>query len=123
MQVCNTALKHSAPLVTQSPPPPQVVERLREFGRKARLFGAATDDPVIGFLARLPSALGRKPVFFQPSSTEISFDEAWLLNLFDAVKKQDHDRYCFAMRSRMSRADSAELHFFAVKAANALDIL
>ena len=123
MQVCNTALKHSAPLVTQSPPPPQVVERLREFGRKARLFGAATDHPVIGFLARLPSALGRKPVFFQPSSTEISFDEAWLLNLFDAVKKQDHDRYCFAMRSRMSRADSAELHFFAVKAANALDIL
>jgi len=122
MRVCNTALKDSTPLVTHAPPPPEAVAELREYGRKARLFGVATDDPVIGFLARLPDALGRKPVFFHPTSPEISFDEAWLLNLFDAVKCNDHDRYCFAMRSRMSRSDSAELHFFAMKAANALDI-
>jgi len=74
-------------------------------------------------MARLHTALGRTPTFFQPSSPEISFDEAWLLNLFDAVKKKDHDRYCFAMRSRMSRSDASGLHFFAMKAAQALDLL
>ena len=123
MRVCNAAVKHSEPLVTQHPPPPQDVQRLRSFGRKARLHGEGSDHPVIIFLARLHGALGRRPSFFQPNSSEISFDEAWLLNLFDAVRKNDHDRYCFAMRSRMSRSDAAELHFFAMKAAQALDLL
>ena len=122
MHVCNTALRDSTPLVTHTPPPPKVLADLRDMGRKARLFGAIADDPMQILLARLPKALGRRLVFFEATSHEMSFDEAWLLNLFDAVHKLDHDRYCFAMRSRMSRAQASELHFLVCKAARALDV-
>jgi hypothetical protein len=122
MHVCNTALRESTPLVTQTPPPPKALADLRARGRKARLFGAISGEPMHDLLAKLPAALGRRLVFFEDSSTELSFDEAWLLNLFDAVHRADHDRYCFAMRSRMSRANASALHFLVCKAARALDV-
>lgn len=123
MHVCNAALKDSAPLVVRTPPPPQAVAHLREWGRKARLHGVGSSEPGVELLARFGQKLDRRLVFFHPSSAELSFDEMWLLNLFDAVRAQDHDRYCFAMRSRLSKIDAAELHFHVIKAVGALDFL
>ena len=123
MQVCNAVLRDSVPLVAMSPPPPAVLASLRQKGRDARLHGAGSKDPVTSLLARFPEALGRRLVFFEPTSGELSFDEAWLLNMFDAVQNRDQDRYCFALRSRMSKANAAEMHFFVMKAIRALDVL
>lgn len=122
MHVCNTALRDSTPLVAHKPPPPQVLSDLRRSARRAWLYGAGDLDPVTKVVARLPGALGRRLVFFEPNSSEMSFDEAWLLNLFDAVRNADHDRYCFAMLSRMSRTQAAELHFHICKAVGTLRI-
>lgn len=121
MQVCNAAVRDSAPLVTQTPPPPEVLTELRRMGRRARLHGAGDSNPVVSLLATLPEALKRRLVFFQDQTSEMSFDEAWLLNLFDAVRTNDHDRYFFAMLSRMSKAKASELHFFVIQAVQALD--
>ena len=123
MHVCNAALKDSAPLIAQTPPASGSVKVLRDKGRQARLYGAVSNDPLVALLARFPDALGRRLVFFEPTSSELSFDEVWLLNLFDAVRNHDQDRYCFAMRSRMSKANAAEMHFFVMKAIGALDVL
>lgn len=122
MHVCNAALRDSTPLVAHTPPPPKALATLRDSGRRARLYGVGSQDPMVALLARFPDALGRRLVFFEPSSSELSFDEAWLLNLFDAVRQNDHDRYCFAMRSRMSKAQAAELHFSVMKAVATLEI-
>jgi hypothetical protein len=49
----------------------------------------------------LPQALGRPPVLFAPGTVELSFDEAWLLQLVAALRAEDADSAAFLLRSRV----------------------
>lgn len=49
----------------------------------------------------LPQALGRMPVLFAPGTHELSFDEAWLLQLVSALRDDDADSATFLLRSRV----------------------
>lgn len=66
--------------------------------------------------------LGKRLAFFKRGARDVSFDEAWLLNMFEAVWTGDKDRYCFALLSQMSKADAADLHFATCKAAWTLGV-
>ncbi|MCF6445265.1 hypothetical protein [Nereida sp. MMG025] len=95
---------------------------IRTLGRQLCLHPVRHDEsPLAVFMARLPQAIGRRMVFFRLCDGERSFDETWLLNLFDAIMSADAERYTFAMRSRMSRAQAGALHVLACQAASRLD--
>lgn len=47
-------------------------------------------------------ALDREPVFFQPGSAEISFDERWLLALITAAHTKDDNSFQFLMVRRVA---------------------
>ena len=99
-------------------PTTRVHHSLRAAGRKARLSGVTTGNPMQALLAALPDALGRRLKFHEPTAVEKSFDELWLENLLDAVRKNDAPRYRFALLSRMSREQASRLHFMVCKAAH-----
>ncbi|WP_322892751.1 MULTISPECIES: hypothetical protein [unclassified Yoonia] len=99
-------------------PDMQPDQRLRAAGRKARLTGVTTGNPMQALLAALPAALGRRLRFHELTAVEKSFDEAWLENLLDAVRQGDEARYRFALLSRMSREQASRLHFLICKAAH-----
>ncbi|WP_425074477.1 hypothetical protein [Sagittula sp. S175] len=46
-----------------------------------------------------------------PGSEERSFDERWLLAIFDALRTVDLRWYQFLLRSRMGAGDAARVHF------------
>lgn len=48
-------------------------------------------------------AVTTRPVFFRPGTHELSFDEAWLGRLFEAVYDRDDDSFRFLIRSRVPR--------------------
>ncbi len=66
--------------------------------------------------------IGKRLVLFEPGAADMSFDEKWLLNLIASVQAGDKDRYCFALLSRMSKADAADVHFSVCKASWTLDV-
>jgi len=49
----------------------------------------------------LPQAIGRMPVFHAPGASELSFDEAWLLQLVQALRAEDAASCGFLLRSRV----------------------
>ncbi len=117
-QLSTTALARAS---VHQTPPPVGLSALRCYAQAARLFGRDT-DPVAVLLRALPDRLGKRLVFFEPGASDVSFDERWVLNLLDALRQRDTDRYQFAMLSRLTKADAAELHFIACKAARTLDV-
>lgn len=48
-------------------------------------------------------AVEKRPVFFRPGTVELSFDEAWLSRLFEAVERADDDSFQFLIKSRVPR--------------------
>lgn len=46
-------------------------------------------------------AVGKRPVFFQPDTDDISFDEAWLGRLFETLALGDEDSFVFLIKSRV----------------------
>lgn len=98
-----------------------VLEHLRCTGRRLRLHAGCDTSPLGIMLERMPSMLGRKMVFHEPGAAELSFDESWVLNLLDAVRSGDEDRYRFALLSRMRRDRASALHFLVCQAAHTLD--
>lgn len=48
-------------------------------------------------------AVSQRPVFFRPGAEELSFDEAWLGRLFEAVENRDDDSFSFLIKSRVPR--------------------
>ncbi|WP_019955724.1 hypothetical protein [Yoonia vestfoldensis] len=100
------------------PPVDPIRHVVRSAGRRARLSGMTTGDPMQDLLAALPEALGRRMKFHEPTAAEKSFDEIWLENLLDAVRQNDVARYRFALHSRMSRERASRLHFLICKAAH-----
>ncbi|MFK7743424.1 MAG: hypothetical protein AB8B47_00110 [Roseobacter sp.] len=105
---------------THDPLPPGLVG-LRNCAREARLFDNSA-NPLTALLQMLPAKLGKRLVFFEPTARDVSFDEQWVLNLLDALRQKDTDRYRFAMLSRLNKADAAETHFLVCKAALKLDV-
>ncbi len=101
-------------------PVPQPNAALRKAGRRARLARGSTDDPMTALIDALPTAIGRRLRFYEPGAVERSFDEAWLDNIFDAIRQGDTDRYRFALLSRMSREKASAMHFLFCKAAQHL---
>ena len=49
----------------------------------------------------LPQVIGRQLKFFRPGTEEVSFDEAWLIALTEAVVRDDDDSFLFLLRSRV----------------------
>ena len=59
----------------------------------------------------LSQALGKMPVFFRPGVQDISFDEAWLLRIFDAMSRDDDPSLLFLLRSRVHPAACRNLSY------------
>jgi len=73
--------------------------------RPARFFWLS--QPMRGFR----QAVHKRPVFFRPGTDELSFDEAWLGRLFEAVERKDDDSFRFLIQSRVPRWTQRNLAF------------
>ncbi len=49
----------------------------------------------------LNEALAKRPVLFRPGTEELSFDEAWLVQLAAALRRDDEDSVRFLLQSRV----------------------
>lgn len=49
----------------------------------------------------LGEALGKMPVLYRPGETDLSFDEAWLIQLSNAMRQHDTPSLNFLLRSRV----------------------
>jgi hypothetical protein len=49
----------------------------------------------------LSQALGKQPILYLPGEAEVSFDEAWLLQLASAIAAEDTHSTEFLLRSRV----------------------
>ncbi|MEL6481103.1 MAG: hypothetical protein AAFQ75_06600, partial [Pseudomonadota bacterium] len=68
-----------------------------------RCHGCPLHDETLSLLLRLlPQALKRRVVFHHPGATETTFDEDWLLRLFEAIRRNDVDTISFALGSRVT---------------------
>lgn len=59
----------------------------------------------------LDSALDRRAVMFRPGTMEHSFDEAWLLQLAAALRRDDEDSTRFLLHSRVAREHQRHVQF------------
>lgn len=59
----------------------------------------------------LREAVATKPVFYQPGTVELSFDEAWLIRALIATKQGDGDSLAFLIRSRVSKIHQRHIAF------------
>ncbi|MFW2586685.1 hypothetical protein [Sagittula sp. SSi028] len=75
------------------------------------LMYAEAEHPLQGLRETLGAALGKAVEIRLPAEPERSFDERWLLALFDAASKADLSGYQFLLRSRMQAQDAAQVHF------------
>ncbi|MGR3467797.1 MAG: hypothetical protein ACU0CI_07935 [Shimia sp.] len=63
--------------------------------------GTAKEAHAVVLLRCLPQAIDKQPVFFRPGVEELSFDEAWLLRLIEAARKNDETSFAFLLNSRV----------------------
>ena len=59
----------------------------------------------------LPQILGKKPVFYRPGETRISFDEAWILSLLCAYGNNDDPTIAFLISSRVAHHYRLKMSF------------
>ena len=59
----------------------------------------------------LSQATKTKPVFFQPGTVEMSFDEAWLIRAVMASHQGDSDSLAFLIRSRVPKIHQRHIAF------------
>ena len=52
-----------------------------------------------------------KPVFYQPGTVEMSFDEAWLIRAVMAASEGDGDSVAFLIRSRVPKIHQRNVSF------------
>ena len=68
-----------------------------------QVSGNATQQAYAEALIRcLPEALGKPAKLFAPGVDEISFDEAWLLQLNGTIAAGDEASFAFLLRSRVA---------------------
>ncbi|MEM9394494.1 MAG: hypothetical protein AAGA38_11585 [Pseudomonadota bacterium] len=65
---------------------------------------------------RLSILLGRPLCAFAAGTNEVSFDEAWLLSIFEAMERDDQGSYAFLLRTRLKRLDASDVHFLLCRA-------
>ncbi|MFS4583411.1 hypothetical protein [Phaeobacter sp. C3_T13_0] len=53
------------------------------------------------FVKCLPEALMRRIKWLRPGTTEVSFDEAWVLRCLSRISADDHDSLGFLLRSQI----------------------
>ncbi|KUJ81192.1 hypothetical protein AVO44_04825 [Ruegeria profundi] len=110
----------------RAPPSPQleartmqIINHLRMVALRCRSAARVDLDQACALLLADPSdewmrhaetlmrgfrqAVEKRPVFYRPGVTELSFDEAWLGRLFEAVEQKDQDSFRFLIRSRVPR--------------------
>lgn len=59
----------------------------------------------------LEQALDKRPLFHRPGSQEISFDEAWLARMIQAIRTGDEDSFRFLLYARVPRLNRRNLAF------------
>lgn len=59
----------------------------------------------------LPQATGRALRLHRPGASELTFDEAWLMQMFDSLSRHDTSSFEFLLRSRVDRAARRNLVF------------
>ncbi|MEJ8562162.1 hypothetical protein QTO30_13625 [Yoonia sp. GPGPB17] len=59
----------------------------------------------------LSQAVSTKPVFFQPGTVEMSFDESWLIRALIASRTGDGDSLAFLIRSRVPKIHQRQIAF------------
>ncbi|MEM6637110.1 MAG: hypothetical protein AAF667_14610 [Pseudomonadota bacterium] len=59
----------------------------------------------------LPQVIGKMPKILRPGEQEISFDEAWLLRLFEACRNDDGASFAFLIRTRVVRHAQRKIGF------------
>lgn len=59
----------------------------------------------------LHEAVTSKPVFYQPGTVELSFDEAWLIRMLMASEQGDGDSLAFLIRSRVPKIHQRHIGF------------
>lgn len=74
-------------------------------------------------LRGLRQALGRTPVFHAPGTTELSFDEAWLMRCLDRARAGDIDSLTFLLRRQVRPEAARSLGFLITNMAERLDTL
>ncbi|MGX9356960.1 hypothetical protein ACS3SW_17870 [Roseobacteraceae bacterium S113] len=80
-----------------APAPVESCAMIGPISPEMRLVHAAT------LLGALPEILGRLPVIYRPGSADISFDEAWLIQLARSLSRQDSSSAAFLLNSRAPR--------------------
>ncbi|MEO0918805.1 MAG: hypothetical protein AAFY31_17810 [Pseudomonadota bacterium] len=63
----------------------------------------------------LNDALSKRAIFFRPGTTELSFDEAWLVKLATAIRRGDDASTQFLLRSRVSREHRRHVRFLVAR--------
>lgn len=61
----------------------------------------------------LQQAIGKQPVFYRPGENELSFDEAWLMQLLIAMADGEGDSVAFLIRSRVPQPHQRQVAFLA----------
>lgn len=79
------------------------------------------DKDMAALLRFLPVALGKRVVFHRPGAQSLTFDEAWLMRLVNAVRTDDQDAIYFALSSRVARHLRAPMRRLAELCADRLD--
>lgn len=59
----------------------------------------------------LSQAMNRRPVMLRTGSTEVSFDEAWLIRLAKSLARKDTDSAAFLLGSRIDPAHRRNIRF------------
>ncbi len=69
----------------------------------------------------LPSLLASDVRLYMPGDTDISFDEAWLLQLIERERAGDADSVAFLIRRRLPRFAWRQVRFLVASLVRALD--
>lgn len=70
----------------------------------------------------LPQATGRALRLHRPGASELTFDEAWLMQLFDSLSRQDRSSFEFLLRSRVDRFARRNLVFLLCRISEQADL-
>jgi hypothetical protein len=73
--------------------------------------GTARDAHARALLKCLRQAIDHAPKFYRPGTTDVSFDEAWLVQCLAATKSEDHDSFSFLIRSRVPKIHQRHIAF------------
>ena len=95
----------------------ELLEAIREHAKQARslpkidVFKACelvqldielvTPELLSIFVRSLPQAFGRPTHFFSSGSSELSWDEKWLISLVSAISRADYDSVHFLIKTRI----------------------